>query len=374
MNTSFSTLQTSYGKCYFWKIYSLVTRHHHVLQTEYFRKETYSPVVSLRKFSKLSSGTCCKKLSALIWYHEEIILWIICEILFSASGFKVEDFYSTVIANCVFNGFLSYTSITLNIVTIYAIRKNSSLPKTLRTLLLSLAVSEVFVGLIIQPFYISVLLQGLHQNIAACSTNEAFEMMVVLFSTASFWGVVTISVDRFLALHFHLRYQELVTHKRVVAVIISIWLYSAFLSSMALWVPPNIQSHFISIGTVIGLLFTTLAYIRIYLAVRRHKNQIRVRQEQNAANFASLIKSAVGKFYVFLVFLACYLPIFICLTAIAIYGPNVALNRLFLFSCTLVFLNSTLNPVIYCWKMRQIRHTVMNILRSMSWFRINEAP
>ena len=197
-------------------------------------------------------------------------------------------------------------------------------------------------------------------------------MMVILFSTASFWGVVTISVDRFLALHFHLRYQELVTHKRVVVVIISIWLYSAFLSSMALWVPPNIQSLFISIGTVIGLLFTTLAYIRIYLAVRRHKNQIRVQQVQNAANFASLIKSAVGKFCVFLVFLACYLPIFICLTAIAIYGPNVALNRLFLFS--LVFLNSTLNPVIYCWKMRQIRHTVMNILRSMSWFRINEAP
>ena len=199
-------------------------------------------------------------------------------------------------------------------------------------------------------------------------------MMVILFSTASFWGVVTISVDRFLALHFHLRYQELVTHKRVVAVIISIWLYSAFLSSMALWVPPNIQSLFISIGTVIGLLFTTLAYIRIYLAVRRHKNQIRVQQVQNAANFASLIKSAVGKFYVFLVFLACYLPIFICLTAIAIYGPNVVLNRLFLFSCTLVFLNSSLDPVIYCWKMRQIRHTVMNILRSMSWFRINEAP
>ena len=247
-----------------------------------------------------------------------------CELFakYFSSGFKVEDFYLTVIANCVFNGFLSYTTIMLNIVTIHAIRKNSSLPKTLRTLLLSLAVSDVFVGLMIQPFYISVLLQEIPQNITACSTNEAFEMMVVLFSTASFWGIVTISVDRFLALHFHLRYQELVTHKRVVALIISIWLYSAFLSSMALWVPPNIQSLFISIDTVIGLLFTTLAYIRIYLAVRRHKNQIRVQQVPNAANFVTLIKFAVSTFYVFLVFLACYLPIFICLTAIAIYGPN----------------------------------------------------
>ena len=136
-------------------------------------------------------------------------------------------------------------------------------------------------------------------------------MMVVLFSTASFWGVVTISVDRFFALHFHLRYQELVTHKRVVAVIISICLYSALLSPMALWVPPNIQSLYISIGTVISLLFTTLAYIRIYLAVRRHKNQIQVQQVQNAANFASLIKSAVGTFYVFLVFLACFANLYL---------------------------------------------------------------
>ena len=45
----------------------------------------------------------------------------------------------------------------LNIVTIHAIRKNSSLPTTIKTLLLSLAVSDVFVGLMIQPFYISVL-------------------------------------------------------------------------------------------------------------------------------------------------------------------------------------------------------------------------
>ena len=248
------------------------------------------------------------------------------------------------------------------------------MPKTFKTLLLSLAVSDVGVGLLIQPFLISLLLQGLQENFAACSTYEAFEMMVVLLCTASFWGVVTISVDRFLALHFHLRYQELVTHKRVVAVIISIWLYSGFLSSMALWVPPNIHSLFISIDTVIGVLFATLAYIKIFLAVRRRKNQIRVQHVHNAKNFASLIKSAVGTFYVFLVFLACYLAILICLIAIAIYDPNIASKRLLLFPCTLVFLNSSLNPIVYCWKMRHIRHTVMNILRSMSWLRFSLAP
>jgi len=302
-----------------------------------------------------------------------------CEVFalyFSSSTSEVGDFYATFIANCVFNSFLSYTAIMLNIVTIHAIRNTSSLPKTLKTLLLSLAVSDVGVGFLVQPFYLSLLVEGLQENVSACITYEAFEVIVVLFSTASFCGVITISIDRFLAVHIHLRYQELVTHKRVVAVVISIWVFSAFWSSMALWVPQNIRSLFVSTGTVIGLVLITLVYIRIYLAVRHHKNQIQVLQVQTdaaqiseMANFASLIKSAVGTFYVFLVFLACYLPIFICLAALATFGPNIALNRSLLFSCTLIFFNSCVNPVIYCWKMRHIRQAVMNILRNMSWHR-----
>ena len=292
---------------------------------------------------------------------------------FNSSISEGEDIDSTFITNCVFNSFLCYTVIMLNIVTIHAIRKTSSLPKALKTLLLSLAVSDVGVGFLVQPFYISLLVKGLQQNISACSTYKAFDVMVVSFSTASFCGVVAISVDRFLAIHLHLRYQELVTHKRVAAVVISIWVLSAFWSSMALWVPNDIRSLFVSFGTVIGLLLTTVVYIRIYLAVRRHKNEIQALQVQNAthasemANFASLVKSAIGTFYVFLVFLVCYLPIFICLAAVATFGPNITLNRSWLFSCTLVFLNSCLNPVIYCWKMRHIRQKVMNLLQSMSW-------
>jgi len=61
------------------------------------------------------------------------------------------DLRSAYIANCVINNFLAYTAIMLNIVTIHAIRKASSLSKTLKTLLLSLAVSDLGVGLLGQP-------------------------------------------------------------------------------------------------------------------------------------------------------------------------------------------------------------------------------
>ena len=75
-----------------------------------------------------------------------------------------------------------------------------------------------------------------------------------------------------------------------------------------------------------------MTYIRIYLAERRQKNQIKVLQVQEVAhagvvaNFASLINSAVGIFYVYRVFLICYLPHFISFAAFKINAPYVTSN------------------------------------------------
>ena len=94
--------------------------------------------------------------------------------------------------------------------------KTSSLPKPLKTLLLSLPVSDLGVGLLAQPLYIVWMVNPTN------STGAAFSI-ALLFVNASFVSVVAISEGRFLALHLHLRYQELVTHKRVVTAVILIW-------------------------------------------------------------------------------------------------------------------------------------------------------
>ena len=300
-----------------------------------------------------------------------------CELLlkYYPEPSEAKDFYSTVIANCVFNSFLSYVAIMLNVLTIHAMRKTSSLPRTLKTLLLSLAVSDVGVGLIVQPFYISLLVKWLQQNNIGCNTAKAFYIIAHLFFNSSFSNVVAVSVDRFLAIHLHLRYQELVTHKRVVAVVILIWVFSVFISLLVFWVPLDIYSVLISVIGILGLIVTTMVYIRIYLALRRHKNQIKVQQVQQVkqtgefAKFSSNIKSSVGVFYIYLVFLVCYLPYLFSLVAPQINGPSIVLKRFSLFSLTLICLNSSFNPVIYCWKMGHIRQAVINMLRNMSLFK-----
>ena len=288
----------------------------------------------------------------------------------------VKDFRPALIANCVFDSYLSYTTIILNIVTIHAIRKTALLPKPLRTLLLSLAASDVGVGLLAQPLYISSLVCSLKRKRIDCISDEGLLAVIIFFCTSSLFSVVTISVDRFLAVHLHLRYQELVTHKRVLAAVISIWLLSAIISSSVFWDPLRVSIKVIEfVIMTVCLIVVLTVYWRIYIVLKRHKNQIRGLQIQEVqqgvqngdlSNFLKLRKSALGTFYVCIVFLICYLPCsilsFLLMTRLL---SLISLYEAWLYTMTLVFLNSSLNPVIYCWKMRPIRRTLMDIMRGI---------
>ena len=288
-------------------------------------------------------------------------------------GETEDPLYSSYVVNCAVNAFSCHTAITLNILTICAVRKTSSLslPTPLKALLLNLAVSDLCVGLLVQPFYIALLVKLLQQN----TTDNLYyptEFIIItgLFADASFLGVMATSVDRFLAIHLHLRYQELVTHKRVVAVVISIWIFSSVLSCIWLWIPMVVAA----IISALCFICTTFAYYKIYSSARYHKKQIHALQiqqvEQNVemVNAARLRKSAFTAINVYLVFLVCYLPRYCSLLAFIISGPSLAtsLNGFLLYSWTLVFVNSSFNPVIYCWKIRHIRHAIVDILRNIT--------
>ena len=281
------------------------------------------------------------------------------------------------IVNCVLNSFLSCTAITLNTLTILALRRlTSHLSKTLRMLLLNLAVTDLGVGLLAQPSYVVYLvmiIQGKTQTFTSEITLQIVYITGKFLSYVSFFGVVALAADRFLSIYLHLRYQELVTYKRVLSVVISIWILSAIL---ALIFSQRRQFDFyISVPIEsVCYLATAFCYLKIYLLVRHHKTEIltqriQVTQEQieNEANAGKLKKSATSIFYLYLVFVACYVPRMCIMSIISSAGESTALLiHLRLYTFTLVFLNSSLNPLIYCWKMRHIGKAIMVILRNLA--------
>ena len=228
----------------------------------------------------------------------------------------------------------------------------------------------------VQPLYISTLVSRLKQKRIDCISHKGLFAIITFFCTSSLLNVVTVSVDRFLAVHLHLRYQERVTHKRVIAAVISIWLLSAIISSSVFWNPLCVNLRVIELVVVtVCLILVVIVYWRIYIVLKRHKNQIQslqiqeVQQEvQNGdlSNFLRLRKSALGTFYVCIVFLICYLPCYILsFLLLARFLSPISFYEALHHTMTLVFLNSTLNPVIYCWKMGAIRRTLMDIMRGI---------
>ena len=278
---------------------------------------------------------------------------------------------------CLLNAFLSYTATILNIVTIHAIRKipDPSLSKNLKTLLLSLAVSDLSIGLVVQPLYVANLIMASKLNIETSKTYNAIHItyliLVNLFIFATLFLVIVLCAERFIAIHYCFRYQELVTHKRVVAVVVSIWVLSRLFSLVRLWIPTSIMYVVFGITQLACIVAATFFSIRIYSSVRLHVNQIQVLQLQQAsqtgkmANITMLRKFAMMSVYVSLVLTVCYLPSICTLFIIAFTSrPSTGINHLQLYTLTLEFLNSSLNPVIYCWKMKHIRHTIISLIRN----------
>ena len=270
---------------------------------------------------------------------------------------------------CVFNAYLSYTATMLNIVAIYAVRKTLSLPKNFKTLLLSLAVSDLGVGLLVQPMCIAYIMDSQQNNATNNVIYIAFLIPANFFAHASLFGVTALSADRFLAIHLHLRYQELVTCRRVTAIVVSIWVISALISPIRLFIPKNIiYLSFIIINSACIITATSLS-VELYRTLRRHLNKFQVPQvEQNEQieNVQRKRTSAMTSLYVYLVFIVCYLPNICVLIIIATNSePRIDVNHLEFYTMTLLFLNSTLNPLIYCWKMKRIQHTIVGTLRNL---------
>ncbi|XP_078360665.1 melanocyte-stimulating hormone receptor-like [Oculina patagonica] len=279
---------------------------------------------------------------------------------------------------CVLILTFSVVAIFGNLLVIRALWKASSVPAALKKLFLSLAVSDLTMGLFAQPMFGVILAVMINKATSGDYSLDLFcptifivgNLSLFLLSCASFLNVTAIAVDRLLAIFLHLRYQELVTPKRITTALVSLWLISGVAASIYIFLPNN-SDRVSDVLLFCGLLATTVAYIRIYKTVRHHQNQIQIQcqfQHDQAMEVLRQKKSAINALFVYVVFLACYVP-YLCSTILLIVdGRRISFLAAYQVSLFLVILNSSVNPVIYCWRYREIReiakNTVKEILRT----------
>ena len=258
------------------------------------------------------------------------------------------------LAISVVNAFFSFTALLGNSAILLTIWKTCSLHSATNILLTSLAVSDLAVGLLIQPLFIAVIQSGIPTIILL------FNILMYFFCCASFFTITAITIDRLLVLQLHLRYHAVVTTFRVTGVVFYIWMVAG-VSTLLLSLFSKIYVVFLVM--VIGLLAGNFViYFKIYLIARRHQRQIQhqhqhQRQASNESNarVTRLKKTAFNTFIVYILLICCYMPF----SFATLYG-GMSL-KVYFTTITPMFLNSSLNPLLYCWRDREIRIAVKQL-------------
>ena len=145
-----------------------------------------------------------------------------------------------------------------NLLVIHALWKASSIPVQTKKLLLSLAFSDLLVGLYIQPMFGVIIVVTLNMLANGnCNFRHLCPSVIItaVFSTyvivgGSFFTIVVIALNRFFAVSLHLRYHELVPEKRVCMGIVILWLTSGLASITLIALPSHNDIVAITVQTV----------------------------------------------------------------------------------------------------------------------------
>ena len=280
---------------------------------------------------------------------------------------SLRDHLVALILNISFHVMNSITATFENILVLVAIWRTPSLQSSSNTLLFGLAFGDLCVACVAEPFFIAMqILIYYDHDLRSCTLYKAAIFMNIFFSKVALLTMTAISVDRYLAVHLHLRYREIVTKRKIKIMLPALWIAGGAIAAMSFLTIMFLQWTLIVVESIC-LLIAFYVWINIYQVVRRHQQQIQHQAQirEQLFNMVKFKRSASHCVLLMFVYLLCYLPQFISLLRLTV-NLNKSVFGEFFFSYTFIVLNSSLNPLVYCWRHRDIRTAVKQILKKIS--------
>ena len=271
----------------------------------------------------------------------------------------------------VLNTFLSITAFLGNTLILVALHKEYSLHPPSKLLLRSLAITDLLVGIIVEPLYVAYLMSVKSKRWDICyNVNVALFITSHILCSVSLLVLTAISVDRLLALLLGLRYRQVVTLRSVYITVIVMSVLPIVATTSYIW-NPQLLSLLLYIHLSFCLSIIIFSYMKIFFTLRHYQIQVTVAQEQPRQaiplNIARYRKAVYSALWVQVTLFICYLPFGItqALTDLKSVKVSSSFYLAKTFSFTLVFLNSALNPFLYCWKMKEVRQAVKDAIRQI---------
>ena len=264
-----------------------------------------------------------------------------------------------------------------NALVLAAIWRNQSLRTPSYILLCGLALTDLCTGLLTQPSYIAVRVLCFNELLLV-KKEETYLLhakAITAFCGTYFYSLTAIlitfmSIERWL----HMSRQSLLTVRRscfIVAVsslllipVVVLRLLHVFKKTTGL-----VSNLSLFILLLLCLVTTPISYFKVFRIIHRHQEQIHANGSsqnfgQPAFNLAKYKKSVVFILYILGVFYISFLP-FLIFVGLSFRYRYCELELLFHISLVFLFLSSSINPLIYLWRISDIRNGVKQLFKKL---------
>jgi hypothetical protein len=195
------------------------------------------------------------------------------------------------------------------------------------------------------------LLRGIHNNILG------FQSLVSVLHLSLVTG------ERLLAIKYTMRYPRVVTVKNIRLVVIASWILCTLIEVLGTVVTdrPEYFTPLIAFILISCILFIVISYTILFGEIRRHQKVIKTQQLRQGEidRHVRDYKAFKTTVYIVSAVLSSFLPISMAL----LFRPKKGyggLSDVFLpWFRTFAMLNSLLNPLIYCWRQKEMRDFIM---------------
>ncbi|XP_078363855.1 sphingosine 1-phosphate receptor 1-like [Oculina patagonica] len=261
-------------------------------------------------------------------------------------------------------------AILLNVLVIVAVKTKHQLKTNSNIVLGCLAVTDALIGGIAQPMFIAtriLTLQGdTSKKYCFLSDHLTRNVLRLLCSASGFHLVLLMSGERYLAIKHSFAYTTMVTKARIFASSAAAWITVVVLTIPSVITDNEIYLTIHNIIFAVVLAIITLCQALVYAETRRHERQIAAQQMSLEARQKFLKEKKALKITTSVIFilLLSYSPLFvvrILLVTSNITSVNMAYISFYTAS-VLTILNSFMNRIIYCVRMRQFRVAFIEIL------------
>eukprot|EP00112_Aurelia_sp_Birch-Aquarium-sp1_P015706 Seg3505.3 transcript_id=Seg3505.3/GoldUCD/mRNA.D3Y31 product="Beta-3 adrenergic receptor" protein_id=Seg3505.3/GoldUCD/D3Y31 len=294
------------------------------------------------------------------------------------------------------------TSILINVCFIAGILSKERLITPTNLFVVSLAVSDLLVGLISQPMMCAHLLVN-RMTVRSCAIAYCSFYSLGIFCGASGLCLPVISLDRYIRMKKLQHYTRYVTKERVVIVIAILWINALVVAFLPLYgVPHRIfySMLIVYLGTI--SIVMSIAYASVIIrskASRVHAKPINTKQTTSSHRTSSAtittismaatsthvsvsesaqrlatdnsrqLRITVTVAMLVAVAILSWTPCFISglIWALGIPSSNKSSTMVAIhyFSVTIGFASSSVNPLLYCWRIREVRKAALDILRNV---------